>query len=131
MNGYTVFYIEMFNFIFSKKENFISANNLEIIVLTIQAKPSVYLFIGFLIFFFGLFGILIVRINLLYIMIFLEIMLLGLGLLYLTVALYRGDINGFIMTLLIQTVAAGEAAVGLSLIVSLHRLSIVPQFNYF
>lgn len=52
----------------------------------------------------------------------LELMLLSLDLLFIGLSIYLDDILGQIFALIILTVAASEAAVGLALLVALERL---------
>lgn len=77
----------------------------------------------------GLLGIVFLQSNYILIMVSIEIMLLGFGLLFSFISLYRSTVDGFLFTIVIQTVAAGEAAVGLSLLIALSNRSVSPQFE--
>lgn len=74
--------------------------------------------IDFLIYLFiiGIYGAFLNRNNYFNLLLGVELQLLCLGVLYTIVSLYRGDNYGFIITLLLQTLAACEAAVGLALL---------------
>ena len=85
------------------------------------------LFYGLLLFFLGLFGILILSKNLLYLLIASELLLLGVSVIFISFGVYSGNPEGFIMALLLLGIAAGEAAVGLSLLMLSFRY--VEEFN--
>jgi len=58
-------------------------------------------------------------------------MLLGFGFLFSFISLFRGGSDGYLFTIILQTIAAGEAALIFSLLVSLNtRLIISSQLNH-
>jgi len=72
------------------------------------------------IFFIGLFGVL-VRRNVLILMMCIELMLNAVNLTFVAYARQLGDLSGQMAVFFIITVAAAEAAVGLGLVVALYR----------
>jgi NADH:ubiquinone oxidoreductase subunit K len=70
----------------------------------------------------GMIGLCIKVLSLLNILIFFEIILLGLNLWAICFALYFENIHGFLIVFLILTLAAAESALGLSLLVLLFRV---------
>jgi NADH-quinone oxidoreductase subunit K len=81
---------------------------------------QVHLFMGALIFGFGLLGFL-TRRNLILMFLSLELMLLGVSLNFITFGNQHQDLGGQTFVILILAVAACEAAIALSLIVTLYR----------
>ena len=80
-----------------------------------------FFFVSFGLFFIGLFGIFINRKNVLTVIICIELILLSINLSLLMSAFYLDDILGQIFTMLILTIAAAEAAIGLAIIVVFYR----------
>ena len=68
----------------------------------------------------GLAGVL-VRRNILFMLLSLEIMLNAAGLAFIAAGAYWGQADGQVMFLFILTLAAAEVAVGLALVLNLHR----------
>lgn len=77
---------------------------------------------SFLLFFIGLFGIVLNRKNLIKILICIELMLLGINLGFLVYSVYLDVITGQIFAFIILAVAAAEAAIGLAIIISYYRV---------
>ena len=73
-----------------------------------------YLSLGAIIFFLGVIGIFLNRKNVIVILMSIELILLAFS-------IFSGDIVGQIFTMLILTVAAAEAAIGLAIIVVYYR----------
>ncbi len=80
-----------------------------------------YLTLGAIIFSLGTIGIFLNRKNIIVILMSIELMLLAVNINLVSFSIYLGDIVGQIFTMLILTVAAAEAAVGLAIIVSYYR----------
>ena len=80
-----------------------------------------YLTLGAIIFSLGTIGIFLNRKNIIVILMSIELMLLAVNINLVSFSIYLGDIVGQIFTMLILTVAAAEAAIGLAIIVSYHR----------
>ncbi len=82
---------------------------------------SHYVGLSFLLFAIGVTGVLIRR-NLLTVLMSIELMLNAVNINLIAFSRYLGDLGGQIFTIFVIAVAAGEAAIGLAIIVSLYRL---------
>jgi len=71
----------------------------------------------------GCCGILVVRKNLITLLMSLELLLLAVNLNFVIFSLYLDDMVGQLFALMILTVAAGESAIGLAIIVNHYRTS--------
>jgi NADH-quinone oxidoreductase subunit K len=80
-----------------------------------------YLALSFLLFVLGVVGVL-VRRNLLTVLMSIELMLNAVNLNLVAFSRQLGDLSGQIFTVFVIAVAAGEAAIGLAIIISLYRL---------
>ena len=80
-----------------------------------------YLSLGAIIFFLGIIGIFLNRKNVIVILMSVELILLAVNINLVSFSIYLQDITGQIFTMLILTVAAAEAAIGLAIIVSYYR----------
>jgi len=80
-----------------------------------------YLALSFVLFVIGIVGVLIRR-NLLTVLMSIELILNAVNLNLLAFSRQLGDLNGQIFAIFVITVAAGEAAIGLAIIISLQRL---------
>ena len=80
-----------------------------------------YLTLGAIIFSLGTFGIFLNRKNVIVILMSVELILLAVNINLVSFSIYLQDITGQIFTMLILTVAAAEAAIGLAIIVSYYR----------
>jgi NADH-quinone oxidoreductase subunit K len=80
-----------------------------------------YLTLSFLLFTIGIVGVLIRR-NLLTVLMSIELILNAVNLNLIAFSRQLGDLNGQIFAIFVITVAAGEAAIGLAIIISLYRL---------
>jgi NADH-quinone oxidoreductase subunit K len=80
-----------------------------------------YLTLGAIIFSLGIIGIFLNRKNIIVILMSIELMLLAVNINLVSFSIYLEDIVGQIFTMLILTVAAAEAAIGLAIIVSYYR----------
>jgi len=78
--------------------------------------------ITIIIFFIGLYGIILNRKNVLSIILSIEIMLLAVNLSFAALSIYLDDITGYIFVIFILTIAAAESAIGLSIITSFFKL---------
>ena len=77
-----------------------------------------YLTLGAIIFSLGTIGVFLNRKNIIVILMSIELILLAVNINLVSFSIYLGDIVGQIFTMLILTVAAAEAAIGLAIIVS-------------
>ena len=82
-----------------------------------------YLTLGAIIFFLGVMGIFLNRKNVIVILMSIELILLAVNINLISFSIFSGDIVGQIFTMLILTVAAAEAAIGLAIIVVYYRNS--------
>ena len=82
-----------------------------------------YLTLGAIIFFLGIVGIFLNRKNVIVILMSIELILLAVNINLISFSIFTGDILGQIFTMLILTVAAAEAAIGLAIIVVYYRNS--------
>ena len=80
-----------------------------------------YLTLGSIIFSLGTLGIFLNRKNVIVILMSVELILLAVNINLVSFSIYLQDITGQIFTMLILTVAAAEAAIGLAIIVSYYR----------
>ena len=80
-----------------------------------------YLSLGAIIFFLGIIGIFLNRKNVIVILMSIELILLAVNINLISFSIFSGDIVGQIFTMLILTVAAAEAAIGLAIIVIFYR----------
>ena len=80
-----------------------------------------YLTLAAIIFFLGVIGIFLNRKNIIVILMSVELLLLAVNINLISFSIFSGDIVGQIFTMLILTVAAAEAAIGLAIIVVFYR----------
>jgi NADH-quinone oxidoreductase subunit K len=80
-----------------------------------------YLGLSFVLFTIGVIGVL-VRRNLLTVLMSIELMLNAVNLNLVAFSNQLKDMNGQVFTVFVITIAAGEAAIGLAIIISLYRL---------
>ena len=80
-----------------------------------------YLTLGAIIFSLGTLGIFVNRKNVIVILMSVELILLAVNINLVSFSIYLEDISGQIFTMLILTVAAAEAAIGLAIIVAYYR----------
>ena len=80
-----------------------------------------YLSLGAIIFFLGVIGIFLNRKNVIVILMSIELILLSVNINLISFSIFSDDIVGQIFTMLILTVAAAEAAIGLAIIVIFYR----------
>ena len=80
-----------------------------------------YLVLGAIIFSLGMIGIFLNRKNVIVILMSVELILLAVNINLVSFSIYLQDISGQIFSMLILTVAAAEAAIGLAIIVAYYR----------
>ena len=80
-----------------------------------------YLSLGAIIFFLGILGIFLNRKNVIVILMSVELILLAVNINLISFSIFTEDIVGQIFTMIILTVAAAEAAIGLAIIVIFYR----------
>ncbi len=79
-----------------------------------------FMFVSFALFAIGATGVMIRR-NFLIILMSLEIMLNGAGLMLVALAYYLGNVSGQVMFIFIAAVAASETAIGLAIAIMMYR----------
>ena len=75
-----------------------------------------------IVFFIGLFGVILNRKNILTILMSIELLLLGVNLNFATLSIYLDDVVGHIFVIFILTIAAAESAIGLAMITVFYKL---------
>ena len=80
-----------------------------------------YLTVGAVIFTLGVFGIFLNRKNVIVILMSVELILLAVNINLVAFSAFLGDLTGQIFALLVLTVAAAEAAIGLAILVVFYR----------
>jgi len=80
-----------------------------------------YLVLSAILFTLGVFGIFINRKNVIVILMSIELILLSVNINFVAFSSFLGDLSGQIFALLILTVAAAEAAIGLAILVVYYR----------
>jgi len=83
--------------------------------------PSAYLLLSAILFGIGVAGV-VTRRNVLIILMSVEVMLNGVNVAFVAAGSYLGDAAGGVFAVMVITVAAAEAAVGLALLIALFRL---------
>ena len=82
---------------------------------------SPYLILASILFCIGIVGIFLNRKNLIIILMSIELMLLSVNINFVAFSAYIGDLMGQVFTMLVLTVAAAEAAIGLAIVVVYYR----------
>lgn len=82
-----------------------------------------------LVFFIGLFGVILNRKNILTILMSIELLLLGVNLNFATLSIYLDDVIGHIFVIFILTIAAAESAIGLAIITVFYKLKNSIELN--
>ena len=82
---------------------------------------SHYLTVSAILFTLGIFGIFLNRKNLIVIMMSIELMLLAVNINLVAFSSFLNDLAGQVFTMLVLTVAAAEAAIGLAIVVVFYR----------
>ena len=80
-----------------------------------------YLTVAAVLFIIGIFGIFLNRKNVITILMSIELMLLSVNINLVAFSSFLGDLAGQVFTMFVLTVAAAEAAIGLSILVCFHR----------
>lgn len=80
-----------------------------------------YLIVGAALFVIGIFGIFLNRKNVIVILMSIELMLLAVNINFVAFSSFHGDLVGQVFTMLVLTVAAAEAAIGLAILVTFFR----------
>jgi len=81
-----------------------------------------YLFVAAIVFTFGVFGIFLNRKNVIVILMCVELMLLSVNINLVAFSVFQGNVVGQVFAMLVLTVAAAEAAIGLAILVAYFRV---------
>ena len=87
----------------------------------IEIASGHYLTLGAIIFSLGIVGIFLNRKNVIVILMSIELILLAVNINLISFSIFSGDILGQVFTMLILSIAAAEAAIGLAIIVIFYR----------
>lgn len=79
--------------------------------------------VGLIIWFIGIFGVLIKRRNLMELLLCIEVMLSGLILSFVGISLEMDDMGGILVSLMVLVIAAIESCIGLMVLVSYYNIS--------
>eukprot|EP01095_Lingulamoeba_sp_RSL-Kostka_P010299 TRINITY_DN3685_c0_g1_i1.p1 TRINITY_DN3685_c0_g1~~TRINITY_DN3685_c0_g1_i1.p1 ORF type:complete len:102 (-),score=5.36 TRINITY_DN3685_c0_g1_i1:99-404(-) len=88
------------------------------------------LLINSLLFILGILGVVITKKNIIIILMSIELMLLSINMNFIMFSIFLDDMLGQIFSLILLTVAAAEAAIGLAIIIVYYRLSGIISINY-
>ena len=91
---------------------------------------NTFIHFSLILFLIGLWGMIVVRTNILIILMSVEIMLFSINLLFIFFSCYFDDIFGQIFALFILAIAAAESALGLAILVVYYRLKGVIDLNF-
>ena len=80
-----------------------------------------YLFVGAVVFVIGVMGIFLNRKNVIIILMSIELILLSVGINFVTFSAYLGDLFGQVFVMFVLTVAAAESAIGLAIVMIYFR----------
>nr|AWP39914.1 NADH dehydrogenase subunit 4l [Clydonella sawyeri] len=89
-----------------------------------------FLLVNFLLFILGVWGIIAVRKNIIIILMSIELMLLSINLNFIVFSIFLDDIMGQLFALLILTVAAAEAAIGLAILIVYYRVRSIISIDF-
>jgi len=80
-----------------------------------------YLTVAAILFTLGIFGIFLNRKNVIVILMSIELMLLAVNINFVAFSVFRNDLIGQVFAMIVLTVAAAEAAIGLAIVVTVFR----------
>ena len=89
-----------------------------------------FLILLLLLFLIGIWGIFLLKKNIIIILMSIELILLSINLNFIIFSLLLDDISGQIFALFILTVAAAESAIGLAILVVYYRIKGIISINY-
>lgn len=89
-----------------------------------------FLFFSTILFFIGLFGILLMRKNIILILICIEILFLAVNLNFIIFSVFLNDIFGQVFAIYVIAVAGAEAAIGLALLIIFYRLRKIIALDF-
>jgi len=86
-------------------------------------------FISLVLFFIGLYGIIVIQVNLLIILLCLELIIVACALNFIFISKVLFDPSGQIFALLLFAISASETAIGLGLLIKIYQLNFLPNSN--
>ena len=89
-----------------------------------------FLVISIILFIISILGIFLIKKNIIIILMCIELMLLSININFILFSVYTDDLSGQIFALFILTVAAGESAIGLAILVIYYRLKGIISINF-
>jgi NADH-quinone oxidoreductase subunit K len=89
-----------------------------------------FLIVSIVLFLIGIFGIFLVKKNIIIILMSIELMLLAININFIIFSIYLNDLTGQIFSLFILTVAAAESAIGLAILVVYYRIKGIISINF-
>ena len=89
-----------------------------------------YLVLSIVLFLIGLFGLVLVRKNLIIVLMCVELLLLSVNINFIVFSVFLDDVLGQVFALFVLTVAAAESAIGLAILVVYYRLRGVVLMEY-
>jgi NADH-quinone oxidoreductase subunit K len=78
----------------------------------------------------GIFGIFLIKKNIIVVLMSIELMLLSININFVLFSIYLDDLTGQIFALFVLTVAASESAIGLAILVIYYRIRGLISINY-
>ena len=93
-------------------------------------KLYFFLIFSLVLFFFSILGIFITKKNLIIILISTELLFLSINFNFLIFSVYLDDMVGQIFSLLILTISASEAAIGLAILIIFYRIRGIISINF-
>jgi NADH:ubiquinone oxidoreductase subunit K len=89
-----------------------------------------FILVSTIMFFIGIFGIFLIKKNIIIILMSIELMLLSININFVIFSIYLDDIIGQLFALFVLTVAAAESAIGLAILVVYYRIKGIISINY-
>lgn len=89
-----------------------------------------FLLISSIMFLIGIFGIFLIKKNIIVVLMSIELMLLSININFVLFSIYLDDLTGQIFALFVLTVAASESAIGLAILVIYYRIRGLISINY-
>lgn len=93
-------------------------------------ESLIFIFFSLVLFFFSILGIFITRKNLIIILISIELFFLSINFNFLVFSVFLDDSLGQIFSLMILTVTASEAAIGLAILIIFYRIRGIISVNF-
>lgn len=89
-----------------------------------------FILISTFMFWIGIFGIFLLKKNIIVILMSIELMLLSININFVIFSIYLDDLTGQLFALFVLTVAAAESAIGLAILVVYYRIKGIISVNY-